>query len=187
MNLPKQYVAPCGIAYELTRKRVKNLNLRVRADGTVALSAPAWIPLSQADAFVDSRARWIRSARQRAAQRQAQDLVPCRFTPQEALEIFRSISDQIFPLFSTVLDGKPPELKVRAMKTRWGVCAPSRRRITLSQRLAEYPADVIRYVILHEYAHFIHCDHSPAFWAVVERYEPRWKALRARLRLGPDG
>ncbi|MEI3250797.1 MAG: hypothetical protein V8R95_10470 [Faecalibacterium sp.] len=29
-----------GIQYELTRKRVKNLNIRVREDGTVAVSIP---------------------------------------------------------------------------------------------------------------------------------------------------
>lgn len=30
-----------GIAYTLTRRRVRNINLRVRADGSVAASAPA--------------------------------------------------------------------------------------------------------------------------------------------------
>ena len=29
-----------GIRYELTRKKVKNLNIRVREDGTVAVSVP---------------------------------------------------------------------------------------------------------------------------------------------------
>lgn len=38
-----------GVEYELTRKAVKNLNLRVRADGTVHVSAPRRTPLSEVD------------------------------------------------------------------------------------------------------------------------------------------
>ena len=40
------------IEYELTRKKVKNLNLRLRSDGTVAVSAPWLVPQWQIDRFV---------------------------------------------------------------------------------------------------------------------------------------
>lgn len=40
------------IEYELTRKKVKNLNLRLRSDGTVAVSAPWLVPQRQIDRFV---------------------------------------------------------------------------------------------------------------------------------------
>lgn len=38
-----------GIQYELTRKRVKNLNIRVREDGTVAVSIPLRTSAEAAD------------------------------------------------------------------------------------------------------------------------------------------
>ena len=41
-----------GVEYELTRRRVRNLNIRVRTDGSVAVSAPRRVPLSSVDAFV---------------------------------------------------------------------------------------------------------------------------------------
>lgn len=53
------------VAYTLTRKRVKNLNLRIRRDGSVAVSAPARVPLSRIDAFVLSKAPMIRTAQAR--------------------------------------------------------------------------------------------------------------------------
>ena len=53
------------IFYTLTRKRVKNLNLRIRRDGSVAVSAPARVPLSRIDAFVLSKAPMIRAAQTR--------------------------------------------------------------------------------------------------------------------------
>ena len=60
---PAQYRAAGGVRYEFKRKRVKNINLRVRADGSVAVSAPLGAPLAQVDAFVAGRARWIEAAR----------------------------------------------------------------------------------------------------------------------------
>ena len=40
-----------GIPVEVRRKRVKNLNLRVRADGTVVLSIPQHASMATARAF----------------------------------------------------------------------------------------------------------------------------------------
>ena len=52
-----------GIQYELTRKRVKNLNIRVREDGTVAVSIPLRTSADAADRFVAARADWVQQAR----------------------------------------------------------------------------------------------------------------------------
>ena len=97
------------------------------------------------------------------------------------------MSAQVFPCFSGVLGGVRPTLKVRRMKTRWGVCMPGKRQITLNLRLAEKPLAAVEYVVVHEYAHFVHCDHSPAFWAVVARILPDYKARRALLRAVRNG
>ena len=51
-----------GVCYTLTRRRVRNINLRVRADGSVAASASARVPISCVDAFVAARADWVRAA-----------------------------------------------------------------------------------------------------------------------------
>ena len=171
-----------GQVYTLTRKRVKNLNLRVKADGSTAVSAPFSVPSGQIDAFVDSRALWLEKAKRKILERQTQDLVPCSVTPEQALVLFEQISREIFPLFAQVLENQPPFLKVRDMKSRWGVCCPAKRRITLALRLAEKPREAVEYVILHEYAHFVRLDHNPAFWAVVERYMPDYRARRALLK-----
>lgn len=176
-----QYRAADGVRYEFTRKRVKNINLRVRADGSVAVSAPLRAPLAQVDAFVAGRAQWIEAARVRALARGAQEQRPCAVSREDALALFTQVSDEIFPLFAQVLSGQRPVLKVRQMKTRWGVCVPAKRQITFSLRLAEKPRAAVEYVVLHEYAHFIRADHSPAFWAVVARYMPDYKARRRLL------
>ena len=65
-----------GIQYELTRKRVKNLNIRVREDGTVAVSIPLRTSAEAADRFVTARADWVQQARERAMRRAAQEARP---------------------------------------------------------------------------------------------------------------
>ena len=184
---PAQYRAAGGVRYEFKRKRVKNINLRVRADGSVAVSVPLGAPLAQVDAFVAGRARWIEASRVRALARGEEEQRPCSVSREDALALFTQVSDAVFPLFAQVLNGQRPVLKVRQMKTRWGVCVPAKRQITFSLRLAEKPRAAVEYVVLHEYAHFVRADHSPAFWAVVARYMPDYKARRRLLAPSVQG
>ena len=87
------------------------------------------------------------------------------------------------PLMQVQVSG----VTIRQMKTRWGVCVPAKRQITFSLRLAEKPRAAVEYVVLHEYAHFVRADHSPAFWAVVARYMPDYKARRRLLAPSVQG
>ena len=54
-----------GLLVELTRKRVKNINLRIRRDGTIAVSAAPRVPITSIEEFVRSRHDWIEEARGR--------------------------------------------------------------------------------------------------------------------------
>lgn len=48
-----------SIQATVTRKRVKNLNLRVHADGTVTMSIPMRTSIARAQDFLDRKAPWI--------------------------------------------------------------------------------------------------------------------------------
>lgn len=54
------------LVYEFTRKRVKNLNLRIRGDGSVAVSAPMRMPVEQVEDFLCRKQDFIRRAVARA-------------------------------------------------------------------------------------------------------------------------
>ena len=51
-----------------------------------------------------------------------------------------------------------------------------------SWRLVLAPPEVLDYVAAHEVAHLTHMDHSSAFWDVVARLRPDWRAQRDWLR-----
>jgi predicted metal-dependent hydrolase len=59
---------------------------------------------------------------------------------------------------------------VPTQQSRWGVCIYDDRSIKLSVALADYPAWVRDYVIVHELAHLAIPDHSADFWQLVARY-----------------
>ncbi len=57
------------LTYELERKSVKNLNLRVRRDGTVHLSVPARTTVAEIERFLCEHENWITDAQNRMQQR----------------------------------------------------------------------------------------------------------------------
>lgn len=73
-------------------------------------------------------------------------------------------------------------LKIRNMKTRWGVCNRGNNNVTLNSNLIRFEIDVIDYVIYHELSHFIYPNHSSLFWNHVKKYVPNYKILRNRLK-----
>lgn len=171
-----------AVEYRLSRRRVKNINLRVRSDGSVAVSAPSRVSAAVVDEFVAARAAWVEQARRRAAQRrQKQEAQPLP-DAEQALESLTALTMRWLPAVAPSLNGRVPQVKVRDMSSRWGVCSVEKCRITYALRLAGLPDRVQEYVVVHELCHFIRADHSPAFWREVEARLPDWKERRALLR-----
>ena len=62
----KTLITPTGmLEYELERKAVKRINLRVRRDGSVHVSAPSRVALETIEKFLVERAAWIDRAKGR--------------------------------------------------------------------------------------------------------------------------
>ena len=74
-----------------------------------------------------------------------------------------------------------PEIRVRSMTSRWGSCSPAKGRVTFARQLMEAPFDCVAYVVCHELVHFVHPNHSKAFYACLAHIFPDWKAQRQRL------
>ncbi|MBR3161821.1 MAG: M48 family metallopeptidase [Bacilli bacterium] len=75
-----------------------------------------------------------------------------------------------------------PNLKIRKMKTRWGVCNTKNYNITLNRELYKYDIECLDYVIVHELSHLLEANHSKKFWEIVEKYYPNYKKSRKMLR-----
>lgn len=166
------------ITYTLTRKRVKNWNLRVR-EGQVFLSVPVRVTQQQADAFVQSRADWLLRALER--QRQVQKL-PLEELPRTVCaQRLTAAVERVYPLVACF--GVPrPQLRLRKMRSQWGNCHYRQGYITLNTALASCPEELRDYVALHELVHFLHPNHGPDFYALMDRLMPDWKERRSALK-----
>jgi predicted metal-dependent hydrolase len=219
------------IAYELTRKAVKNINLRIRSDCSVSVSANESVPVSVIDEFLQKKANYILSAIDKYAERarysvnehsyltgesfrylgkdirlkltQGKDEVTAdgvylyltvpniddietkskqiiRWYDAQCREIFPQIIDKIYPIFrkhGVIM----PSLILRDMSSRWGSCQPKRGAITLNKRLIEAPLSCIEYVIMHEFIHFLHPDHSKKFYELLSTLMPDWQERKNAL------
>ena len=172
-----------GIVYCLTRKKVKNLNLRISPQGAVSVSAPRWVPLAEIDRFVSSRREWIEAARERVDRRAQQEALEREedYSDEECLQLFGRISDRIWPQFVGQIP-RQPLLRVRWMKSRWGVCHPGKGYITLNKRLMGQPLAAVEYVVLHEYVHFLEPNHQAGFHREMARRMPDYRERRKLLR-----
>jgi predicted metal-dependent hydrolase len=72
-------------------------------------------------------------------------------------------------------------LSIRAQSTRWASCSAS-GAMSFNWRLLLAPEPVLDYVVWHEVCHLEIRDHSPRFWALVERRLPGWREQRDWLR-----
>ena len=75
-----------------------------------------------------------------------------------------------------------PNLKIRKMTSRWGVCNIKSHNVTLNYELSKYDITCLDYVVVHELSHFIHHNHSSEFWLLVGKYYPRYKEARKMLK-----
>lgn len=75
----------------------------------------------------------------------------------------------------------PKYVKVNSAKSRWGSCSV-RGSLNFSWRLIMAPDAVIDYVVVHELAHIQEHNHSPRFWAVVERVFPDYPTRQEGLK-----
>ena len=101
------------------------------------------------------------------------------YLEKNSLKIFQERLDLYAPTFKNLPKFR---LRIRSMKTRWGVCNKSRMTVTLNSKLIHYDISCIDYVIVHELSHFEHMDHSTRFWKCVEEHYPNYKRVRKELR-----
>ena len=71
-------------------------------------------------------------------------------------------------------------MQVRAQKTCWGSHS-STGTISINYCLLFLEPELVRYLMIHELCHARHMNHSKRFWALVERFEPDYRALDKRL------
>ncbi len=75
---------------------------------------------------------------------------------------------------------------VTNQQRRFGSCSVHTGRIRIADRVAKLPTWVRDYVLLHELAHLVQPNHSPAFWRIVNRYPLTERARGYLMAVGME-
>ncbi|MBX2858056.1 MAG: M48 family metallopeptidase [Cellvibrionaceae bacterium] len=73
------------------------------------------------------------------------------------------------------------EWRIRKMKTRWGSCNISCRRIWLNLELAKKPLQCLEYVLVHELTHLHERYHNKRFYHLMDQFLPNWREIESNL------
>ena len=100
-----------------------------------------------------------------------------KWLKKQALKIFSEHLENCYENFTRSIPH--PSLRIRKMKTRWGVCNTKTYVITLNLELITKDINCLDYVIYHELSHLVEANHSKRFWMVVEENFKDYKKYRA--------
>ncbi len=98
---------------------------------------------------------------------------------EKAFQHFNQLFEELKPISKGFYD-EEPQLTYRWMKKRWGSCDKN-GKIHLNLELIKTPKKCIEYVIVHELCHLKYLNHSNAFYILLEKTYPDWKATKDRL------
>jgi len=84
-----------------------------------------------------------------------------------------------------LIEGKVAEWGIKKMKTRWGTCNITARRIWLNLELAKKPSSCLEYILVHEMVHFLERHHNDQFREYMDRFMPQWRLMRSDLNQSP--
>ena len=173
-----------GLEVELTRKRIKRMNMRIKEpDGRVVVSAPYITPEREIVYFIRSRRDWIdRNAAIVRARAAAYPEAATRAEKEARRKALKARIEERLPYIEEVTGLRCSGWTVRDMKSRWGSCNTATNHINLSLMLALRSDAELDYVILHELVHTVVPDHGKNFYAMMDRYMPGWKNIRKGLR-----
>lgn len=193
------------IELKITRKRVKNINFRLKPY-QLLVSAPHYASDKDLIMALSKRLDWAINQHAQLLKRQQQQgvhsqgsnsnnaLQPVKLWGKsqgvimgetERIEWYRRELQQVMPdLFTKwqpIVGAYATETRIKKMTTRWGSCNTRAKRIWLSVYLPAFPIECTEYVIVHELCHLHHANHSAAFWQEVKRAMPDYKRWHDKL------
>lgn len=97
---------------------------------------------------------------------------------ERSLEQFEKRLQMLLPKASWLKQA--PLWKLRPMKKQWGSCSP-KGVLSFNPMLVKAPRECVDYVILHELCHLKEHNHSKLFYKLLNRVNPDWESIKARL------
>ncbi|AFL74794.1 M48 family metallopeptidase [Thiocystis violascens] len=102
-------------------------------------------------------------------------------------ERLRELIPPLLAQWQPVLGVQAADWGIKKMKTRWGSCNVTARRVWFNLELAKKPVRCLEYIVVHELMHLLERHHNERFTALMDAHLPTWRQSREILNSLPLG
>lgn len=164
------------IKINIIRTDRKTLSIQLKP-GEIIARAPLRMKDKEIHSFIDSKKSWIEKHLAAISEREKvlDDVQP--FTQEEIktlAEKAKTIIPERVKYYAPKIGVTYNRITIRCQRTRWGSCS-SKGNLNFNCLLALFPIEVIDSVVVHELCHRKHMNHSPQFYAEIEKVFPEYK------------
>jgi len=161
--------------YKVIRSKRKSVQISMHPDGTVIIRCPEPTPDEYIRKYVDGYADEIRKYLSRHPQIPAAERAV--LTDTEIARLKADAKDDIpgrVARFGAVMDVTPDAVQITSAHKRWACCIRrgKHHKLCFSYRVMLLPEELRDFVVKHELAHITEIRHTPAFFALLAKYEP---------------
>ena len=167
-------------SYTLVKSNRKTIAIHITPAGKVEVRCPRRCSRREAEAFVVSKQDWICRHLQAIAR---QPVLPGLSETE-----LRNLAEQAAAIlpervrhFAAQIGVSYGRITIRSQKTRWGSCS-AQGNLNFNCLLMLTAPEIQDYVVIHELCHRKYMNHSPEFWAEVQRYCPDYRVHKAWLK-----
>ncbi len=166
--------------YELIYSKRRTIGLSIK-DGTLIVRAPYRTPQKTVESVIKRHEAWIlKNTEKSLLKKEKYGNLTEEKIKELKLEAKTYLIDKT-KYYSDLMGLKYGRITITSAKTRFGSCS-SKGNISFSYRLMLYPEPAREYVVVHELAHLVEMNHSPAFYKIVASVLPDYKVRRALLK-----
>ena len=170
--------------YTIIRSNRRSLSITIDPDANLIVRAPRRMSDKTIAAFVASKRDWIEKHMEKVRKRAAKREEVPEFTEEERKAFTKKARKMILEkvaYYAPIVGVTYGRIAIRKQRTVWGSCS-AKGNLNFNYLLAMMPDEVVDYVVVHELCHRKEMNHSPRFWAEVEKVIPNHKALRKWLK-----
>ena len=169
--------------YEIIRSRRRTLAVQIKSN-RVTVRAPLRTTDAEIRQFLEKHRGWLEKhlLQARAAE---QAKAGIRKLTKEEIADLKKQAKKTLPeraaYWAPRIGVTYNRIAIRCQRTRWGSCS-AKGNLNFNCLLMLTPPDVLDYIVVHELCHRKEMNHSPKFWAEVEKILPNYKEQKHWLK-----
>ena len=167
----------------IIRSSRKTLSIQLKS-GEIIARAPLRMKDKEIYSFIESKKSWIEKNLAKIEEREKAVGDADPFTAEEIkalAEKAKVVIAERVKYYAPMIGVTYNRITIRCQRTRWGSCS-SKGNLNFNCLLALFPLEIIDSVVVHELCHRKHMNHSPQFYAEIEKVFPEYRRCNKWLK-----